>query len=463
MAFLGSVITSGLTASAHKATIRGQNRAGSRILSPSAPPVPYREPTYYEASAGPATRYPPLLGDARADVAIVGAGFTGLTAALHLAAAGFTVIVLEAQEVGSGGSGRNGGLMVPGQRRDQLYLEQRLGQRTARGLFEMYLEARAHLLGLIETHQIDCDLQQGFLHAAHKARYVGELRNYAEHLVKHYEYGSVRILDRAEAAKEIGTDAYFGAYADANGGHLHPLKLVRGIARAATDAGARICEQSPVVAVEGDHKRPAVRTASGRIEAAFVVIATDAYSAGLSAGLDRHVLPIDAYVIATAPLGDTLRRTILPKRPSVSDTRFVVNYFRVTRDDRLIFGGGETYGLGRPTDIASFVRYPLVQVFPQLAGIPIDFGWSGKIAITMNRMPYIRRPSRNVLISAGTCGQGVVLAPYYGRILSDAVKGTLERFDRLAGFEVPAFPGGRTLRAPIMMAGMTYYALRDRI
>jgi gamma-glutamylputrescine oxidase len=421
------------------------------------------EPTYYEATAGATVSFPPLDGDTRADVAIVGGGFTGLTAALHLAKAGYRVVLLEARAVGAGGSGRNGGLMVPGPRRDQDYLEKAIGIDDARRLWGMYLDARAHHAALVAEHAIDCDLQPGFIHAAHKARYVDEYRAYVERMATVYGYGAMRMLDRAETAEAVGSEAYHGGYYDPNGGHLHPLKMAYGIARAAAGAGATIHEGTRVTAVVDGAGGVRVATERGAVTAAFAVIATDAYSHDLNSALDRHVLPIDCYVTTTEPLAEPHRSRILPGRPSVSDTRFVVNYFRKTRDDRLLFGGGETYGVGRPKDIGAFVKRVMLRIYPQLADVKTEFGWSGRVAITVNRMPYVRRPSRNVVLAAGTCGQGVILAPYYGRVLAEAVQGTLERFDLLASLDVPRFPGGRRLRTPAMMAGMTYYALRDRL
>ncbi|MEZ5774183.1 MAG: FAD-binding oxidoreductase [Hyphomicrobiaceae bacterium] len=429
----------------------------------AAGPPRNREPTWYEASAGAAAPRPPLAGDLKADVAIVGAGFVGTSAALHLASRGLSVVVLETRHVGGGGSGRNGGLMVPGPRRDQDWLEAKLGRDGAKALWEMYLEARAHLRGLVTGHGIDCDMRDGFIHCAHKRAFVGPLADYAEKMARDYGYTAMTPLDRAKTAEAVGSEAYHGALYDADGGHVHPLKLVRGIARAAEAKGAVIHEATRVLSVDEVAGGVEVRTATGRVRAGMAILATNGYSEGLAADLDRHVMPIEAYVIATEPLPEPLRSQILPRRPSVSDTRFVVNYFRVSADHRMVFGGGETYGAGHPADIGAFVRPYMLSIYPQLRDIPVAYGWSGRIGITPNRMPFVRRLSPHVLTAAGLSGQGVVLGPYYGQVLAEAVAGTMERFDRLAALDVPVFPGGRRFRLPMLMAALTFYAIRDRL
>lgn len=418
-------------------------------------------PSWYAASAGPLPAYPALAGETRADVVVVGAGYTGLGAALRLAERGYDVAVVEANKVGWGASGRNGGQIHPGQRRDPDWLAARLGEPAARRLVGFAEEARRHQLGLIERLGIDCDLRPGLIEAVHRARDVDGAKAHAERLTEVWGLGPYRVLTRADAAAALGTDAYFGAAIDPTGGHLHPLKFALGLARAATAAGARLYEDSRAVRVEHGAK-VRLHTATGSIVADTLVLAGNGYLAGLDPDTEARILPLNNFILTTEPLGPE-GDALLPGGEAAADSRFVVYYWRMTPDRRLLFGGGETFGAKFPADIAGFVRRHMTKIYPQLAAVPVSHAWGGTLGITVNRLPYVRRPKPNVWVAAGYSGQGVMMAPYAGHILAEAIAGVTERFDAFAALPCPPFPGGKWLRFPTQVAAMSWFALLDRL
>ncbi|MGQ3673151.1 NAD(P)/FAD-dependent oxidoreductase [Xanthobacter sp. TB0136] len=418
--------------------------------------------SWYLASANPCPDFARLEGATRADVCILGGGFTGLSAALHLAEAGLDVVVLEAGQVGSGASGRNGGQLHTGQRRDQNYLEQALGMDDARKLWTLAEEAKALVRDLVSRHAISCDLTDGLILADHKARYVPESHAYAAHLRDTYGYMALEPLDRDQIRALVGSPAYHGGVLDKGAGHLHPLNFARGLAQAAHRAGARIHEWSRVSRVDeaGDLT---ITTADGaQVKADYLLECGNGLMDGLDRQVDAHVMPICNYIAATEPLGARAHE-IIANNAAVADSRFVVNYFRLSPDGRLLFGGGESYRRGLLDDVPGFVRPYMLRIFPQLADVRIAYGWGGVLGITLSRLPYVRRRSGRVLVSAGYSGQGVALAPLFGKILAEAVLKRPERLELLEKLPVPPFPGGPMMRYPLMVAGLTWYALRDMI
>ncbi|MFC2967191.1 NAD(P)/FAD-dependent oxidoreductase [Acidimangrovimonas pyrenivorans] len=416
--------------------------------------------SYYAATATPLAPFPALAGEVRADVCVVGGGFTGLSAALHLAERGYDVVLLEAHRMGFGASGRNGGQVGSGQRLEQDTLEKMVGLDDARRLWQMGEDAKALVRELIDSHDMACKYHSGIAHGCWRAREVGHTHAYAEKMARDYGYDQIEPLDRAGIRALIGSEAYQGGDLDHGAGHVHPLNFAIGLAAAAAKAGAKLHELSEVTRIE-DGTRPVIHTAEGRVVADHVILAANGYLGGLEPKVAARVMPINNFVIATEPLGDRAQE-ILSQNVAAHDTKFVVNYWRLSEDGRLLFGGGESYGYRFP-DIVRTVRKPMLQVYPQLADARIDYAWGGTLAITMNRMPCFIRPRPNVLSASGYSGHGVALATLAGKVMAAAIAGQSERFDLMARLPMPAFPGGPALRTPLLVLAMTWFALRDRL
>jgi gamma-glutamylputrescine oxidase len=422
------------------------------------PPV-----SWYADTAAPFASLPPLAGDARADVCVVGAGYTGLGAALELAQRGAQVVVLEAAEVGSGASGRNGGQVHTGQRRDQAWLEKAVGRDDALALWRQAAQARSHLMALIADHAIACDWRPGMIHARHRPGGADDDARHIDFMATRYGDDQLALIGEAELAAELGTGVYFGGMIDRAGGHLHPLNLALGLAQAAIGAGAVIHERSAARAWRREGGRILVETGGGRVVCDQLILTGDGYLDDLAGpAANARVMPINNFILATEPLGDRAE-TILRSDAAVADTRFVVNYYRKSADGRLLFGGGENYSPGFPRDLAGFVRRHMLKVYPQLADVKITHAWGGTLGITTYRVPYVRTIAPGVRIAAGYSGQGVMLAPYFGKLLADAALGEAGGVELLARLPVPPFPGGRWLRWPLTVAGLSWYALRDRL
>jgi len=418
--------------------------------------------SYYAATAPVRPPRMPAQGELRADVAIVGGGYTGLSAALHLAEAGMDVIVLEAHRVGWGASGRNGGQCASGQRREQDELEQRYGRETALQLWRLGEEAKALVRALIAEHEIDCDVAPGVLHAFHRERFVARGRAYAEKLASEYGYAHARFLERDEIRATVASPGYFGGVLDTGAFHLDPLKYAIGLAGAAEAAGARIFEGSRVAnLLQG--KRVAIRTQTATISADHLLLACNGYLGGLAPQVAARVMPINNFIVATEPLGEAGARALIANDAAVADSRNVINYFRLSRDHRLLFGGCESYGYRFPADIGASVRKPMLAVFPQLADARIEFAWGGTLAITMSRMPALQRLASNVLSASGYSGHGITIATLAGKLCAEAIAGRAGRFDVFANLPQRRFPGGTAMRWPLLVLAMTWSALLDRI
>ncbi|HEX4078449.1 MAG TPA: FAD-binding oxidoreductase [Rhizomicrobium sp.] len=415
---------------------------------------------YYAASAGKTPERAALSGRHTADICVIGAGYTGLSAALHAAETGARVIVLEAQRVGFGASGRNGGQIHSGLRKDQRELETWLGTAHARDLWALSEEAKTLVSALVERHGIGCELKSGLIIAAHSARATVALARDTEHLVRHYGYRDLRMLNATETAEQIGTSLYQGGRLDRGGGHLHPLLFARGLARAAESAGAEIFEQSAAQMLEDRSGGAEIRCAGGSIMAGRAILATDAWSGALAPALEPVIGHVESFITATAPLPDALAKEILPGDAAAADTRHVLDYYRKSADGRLLFAGREAY-FGLPGNIAALVRPRLLRVFPKLRDIPVEYAWSGTVGITVTRMPHFGKLSERVLFAHGYSGQGVALATLGGRLLAEAALGHEERFDVFARVPARRFPGGRLLRRPLIGAALFAFKLAD--
>ncbi|TNJ48030.1 FAD-binding oxidoreductase [Phaeobacter sp. B1627] len=417
--------------------------------------------SWYAATSTPRVHYPSLHGGLRADVCIVGGGFTGLSAALHLAEAGRSVVLLDAQRVGFGASGRNGGQLGSGQRQDQQVLERMVGKEDAAKLWALGEEAKQLVKDLIARHDIDCHLTPGVAWTAEGRRDVRHLHDYGHHLQDSYGYDQIELLDAEACHAMCPSPVYKGGILDHGAGHLHPLNLVLGLARAAAAAGVQIHERSEVLAIE-DGPQVEVRTGEGTVRADHLILACNGYLGGLNAQVASRVMPINNFVAATEPLGTEAAR-VLTRDVAVADSKFVVNYFRLSHDGRLLFGGGESYGYRFPTDIAAKVRAPMTEIFPHLADVKIDYAWGGTLAITMKRLPYLARLSPRILSASGYSGHGVGTATHAGRLMAEAICGQSEGFNTMARIPNTPFPGGPRMRSPLLALAMTWFALRDRL
>ena len=417
--------------------------------------------SWYAATATPTERFAVLKGAVKADVCVVGGGYTGLSAALHLAEAGRDVVLIEAQRVGFGASGRNGGQLGSGQRVEQDGLEKMLGADHAMRLWQMGEDAKDLVKALISKHGIDCHLKPGVAHTASNAGDLGHLHAYADHLRTRYGYDQIETLDHAALQSVCPSPDYVGGTLDMGAAHLHPLNYALGLARAASAAGVRIFETSPAHHIETG-KKTIVQTDAGRIEADHVILACNGYLGGLNRKVAARVMPINNFIAATEPLGDRIK-DVLPRDVAVADSRFVVNYFRLSHDGRLLFGGGESYGYKFPADIGTKVRKPMSVIFPHLRDIKIDYAWGGTLGITLKRLPYVARVAPNVLSASGYSGHGVGTATHAGMLMARAVQGDADGFDTMASIPTLPFPGGAALRNPMLVLAMTWYSLRDRL
>ncbi len=419
--------------------------------------------SYYHATQNRVVELESLDGDLRADVCIVGGGYTGLSAALHLAGRGYDVTLLEARKPGWGASGRNGGQLCSGQRKDQITLTKMVGEAAARQLWDLAEAAKSLARSLIDAYGIACDLKPGIAHPDHKPGYARDTEAYVDFLRRQYDYTSIEYLERDAMAELVGSAAYHGGSLDTGAGHLHPLNYALGLADAARAAGATLYRDT---VVEGyDEGRPnRVRTSRGAVTADYVVLACNGYLGRLEPRLADKIMPINNFIVATEPLSAEHLAVINPRDVAIADSRFVVNYYRLSADKRLLFGGGENYRRNFPRDIANFVRQPMLEIYPRLAATRIDYAWGGTLAVTLNRMPHFGRLGNgSIYFAQGYSGQGVALATLAGKLIADALAGESENFDLFGRIPTRSFPGGALLRWPGMVLGMLYYALRDRL
>jgi len=396
--------------------------------------------------------------DCKCDVAVIGGGFTGLSAALACAERGFSVILIEREHIGFGASGRNGGQLIPGLRWSASELEEEFGRDRADALFDLCWRGN-RVKARIERHGIACDLKAGHLEAAWTPKDFDAMRREADYLASRFDYRSA-VIEKADMNGHIASPLYHGGIYDPQGGHFHPLNYAIGLAQAAEAAGVRIRENERAHRITDNPEGPGVMTDRAHVGARFVIDATDSWIGEVEPDLGRYTVPIMNYNIATAPLANA--DALLPTDAAVADSRFVLNYFRLSADKRLIFGGGERYSQTPPHDIDAFVRPFMAEVFPQIADAKIDYGWGGAVAVTLNRLPHIGRRG-NVFYAHGFSGHGALITTTAGELVAEALAGTAERFDVLASLPSKPFPGGKWLRGPLATLGLLYYAMKDKL
>jgi len=418
--------------------------------------------SYYAATVNWQTDYPVLAGEHRCDVAVVGAGFTGLSTALHLAERGYDVAMIEANRVGWGASGRNGGQLIDGMVEVERINEigRKYGESAASTVRQIGIECRDAVLDRIKKYGINCDLKFGFLDVALTQR---DLDNFGSEIERkramNYPH-KMELVTRDQMHKFIGSDAYIGGMVHRGNGHLHPLNLCLGEARAAEDNGARIFEQSMVTRIHHG-ARPRVETSEGVMHADKVVLAGNAYLGKSEPRLYGMVIPAGSYIIATEPLGDALANEILPQDMAVCDQRVGLDYYRLSADKRLLFGGLCNYSGRHPKDITASIRPKMVKVFPQLENTRIEYEWGGYIAITIKRIPQMGRIQGNTYYAHGYSGHGLAPTHIAGQILADAICGDTERFDVFERIKHWKLPGGKWFANPALALGMLYHRLKD--
>jgi gamma-glutamylputrescine oxidase len=418
--------------------------------------------SYYAATANPHGAYPRLTESIRADVALVGGGYTGLSAALNLAERGFKVVLIEANRIGWGASGRNGGQINTGLRKSPQELIARFGKVQGKALFDLAEEARAIIWERVEKHGIACDLRQGNMLLASKPGDLSWMEEEIACFEREMNYGKAKLLDRDAIRAEIASELYFGGIKDSGGGHLHPLNYALGLAAAAKAAGVQMFEHTAATKIDDADGKVTVTTDAGRIEADYAVLGCNAYLGGLEPRIAGKIMPIANFVIASEPMPEAEAKALIPSGSCACDTKFVVSYYRVTADNRMLFGGGERYNTDEPADIPAFVKPYMLQVFPQLSDKRIDYGWGGMLAITMLRLPHIGRMGR-IYYAHGYSGMGVAITGLAGKLIAEAMSGTAERFDVFAKIQHQTFPGGTLLRHPLLVLAMLWYVLRDKL
>ena len=428
--------------------------------------MPWQSPispgvSWYEASVGERPEYAPLDGSVDTDVAIVGGGFTGLQAAYNLAKKGVRVTLIEAHRFGDGASGRNGGQLGTGQRAEAESLEAELGFERAKALFDLAENAKRYIHDFAESHTLDLDYVPGQLNVSHKASYEKEFRDHIEIAATRFGYKHLSYMDRAETEQRVGSKRFHFGLRDTGTGHIHPMKLLVGVARAAHAAGASLHEKTPALKIERAGGKAVITTAKGTIRADKALIACNAYIGDLEPKTAAHVMPIRSFIGAT-PVLDKFP-SVIPGGEAIADTRFVVRYFRKTRDGRLLFGGREAYTADNPNDISVHIRRQIAEIYPELRDIEITHAWGGSVGITMPRKPYVREVMPGITSIGGYSGHGVMLSNYCGKLYAEEATGGSAELDHLKALKIPAFPGGPRFRSPLLFLALTWYALRDKL
>lgn len=418
--------------------------------------------SYYAASANPAPLRAELEGEIDTDVCVVGAGYSGLSTALHLVEKGHRVTLVEGARVGWGASGRNGGQIVNGLNASLQTIARRYGEQTAHFVASLVQEGGQIIRERVATYDIQCDLKDNNIFVGLTGAHMKELEA-RRALWASYGIDNQRLLDRNELREHVNSDLYAGGLLDVSGGHMHPLNLALGEAAAFESLGGTLYEMSPVIRVDAEAEQPLVVTDKGQIRCRTLVLCGNAYLGGVVPALAPRVMPVSTQIMATEPLSEALAKELIPGDGCIEDIRFILDYYRLSADRRLLFGGGTVYGGADPVDIEAKLRGNLNKVFPQLRNIPIDYAWSGNFALSFSRVPQMGRLGNNTYYAHGYSGHGVTGSHTFGRILAEAINGDLSRFDVFAGLPWYPFPGGRLLRVPYSVVGSWWYGLRDRL
>lgn len=419
-----------------------------------------QRPSYYLASSHPSPARPSLEGGTVVDVCVIGGGISGCSTALHLAERGYRVALLEAEHIGWGASGRSGGQAITGFASGQDKLVRQVGLENARRMWDIALEGLALIRDRVARHDIECDLHWGQMHVALKARQREDLLREQHELETKYDYRQLEFMERPAVESILATHRYCAGLYDKGSGHLHPLNYTLGLAAAAEQAGVRIYERSKATRLTLNDPAT-VTTSHGSVKARFVVLCCNAYLDDIAPALRARIMPVGTYIIATEPLGEARITELVRKNIAVTDTNFVLDYFRRSADHRLLFGGRVSYSGIDAFDTARATRKRMIKVFPQLAGMKIEYAWGGYVDITMSRAPDFNRLAPHVYYLQGFSGHGIALTGIAGKLVADAIAGQAERFDLFTQLRHRNFPGGPLLRTPALMLAMLWYRLRD--
>ncbi|MFM2480638.1 NAD(P)/FAD-dependent oxidoreductase [Celerinatantimonas sp. YJH-8] len=418
--------------------------------------------SYYAATANQNFSFEPLQGKITADVCVIGSGITGVSAALDLAEQGYRVVVLEAERVGWGASGRSGGQAIFGWGCEQYALEKMVGLENAKQFWNIAQEGLELTKSSIRKHQIDCDWRDGMAHLGLKPRHDRELKEWQHKLENTYGYSSLTYWDQNAVREHIGSPLYTSGLFDQNSGHLHPLNYTLGLVKAAQAAGVQFYEDSRVISLkQGDPAR--VQTAQGEVTANYVLMACNAYLEGLSGYLVSRVMPVGTYIAATKPLGKDRCEQLMKDNIAACDINFVLDYYRCSADHRMLFGGRVSYSGIDPRNLEYAMRPRMEKVFPQLKGVEIDYTWGGFVGITMNRAPHFGKLASNIFYAQGFSGHGIAATNIAGKLMSEAIVSTSERLDLFSKIPHRPFPGGRLFRTPALVLAMAYFRIRDRL
>lgn len=423
--------------------------------------APEHTTSYYADSANDKNLRPSLNGNITSDICVIGAGFTGLSTAIHLAEKGFNVTVLEAKRIGFGASGRNGGQIVHSYSRDIDFIEKHYGKEVGTEMGKMAFEGGRIIRRFAEQYNIDCHLKDGGIFAACNDRQLKELEG-KKALWEAHGHKDLELLSADKIKEHIGSERYSGGLLDKSGGHFHPLNLALGEAAAVESMGGKIYENSEVIRIEEGDK-PVVYTANGSVTCDFIVVAGNAYLGGLIPKLQSKAIPCGTQVITTEVLSEAQQKQLLPKDNCVEDCNYLLDYYRLSNEGRLIYGGGVTYGAREPSKIESMVVPNMLKTFPQLKGTKVDFAWTGNFLLTLMRLPQFGRIGKNMYYAQGYSGHGLTCTHLAGKVLSEVIAGDSQRFDVFAGLPQYPFPGGHTFRVPFTAMGAFYYNLRDKL
>jgi gamma-glutamylputrescine oxidase len=417
--------------------------------------------SYYAASAHAAPQRDALTGSLDCDVCVVGGGIAGCSAALHLAERGYRVVLLEENRIAWGASGRSGAQAIYGVAAPQSKLKRLVGDRDARAIWDMTVESLALIRELIARYRIDCDWAAGHMLTAIKQRHDLDVRAELEELREQYQYPSVRYMSGEEVRSVLATDRYVSALYDSQSGHLHPLNYTLGLAAAAEGAGARVFEGTRALDFSSLADVVRIRASGGEVRSRHLVLCGNVYLGNTAPTLASKIMAVATYIVATEPLGAARARDLIKNNAAVSDMNWVLDYFRLSADHRLLFGGRVNYSGLASFDAPSATRARMLAVFPQLADVQIEFAWGGDVDITLNRAPHFGRLAPNVYFLQGFSGHGIALTGMAGKLVAEAIAGTAERFDVFARIPHANFPGGAALRRPALVLAMLYYRLKD--